>query len=144
MLDFSLVLEAEMEKYALIINENTKECNVGLGTNETYYQSIGMTLMDVEQAYNGNWYLLGYAPEKSALSKEEQRENRARAYQQEVDPITAHIQRLRDEEGTEKEVAELINERALKVEEIKQRYPYQVEESNNYDSMLSEDESEVI
>lgn len=49
---------------------------------------------------------------------------RARAYQQEVDPITSHIQRLRDEEGAEKEIAELINERALKVEEIKQRYPY--------------------
>ena len=49
---------------------------------------------------------------------------RASAYALEVDPITAHIQRLRDEEGTEQEIAELINERALKVEEIKQRYPY--------------------
>ena len=116
-----------MEKYALIINENTKECNVGLGTNETYYQSIGMTLMDVEQAYNGNWYLLGYAPDKPAPSKEEQREKRALAYQQEVDPITSHIQRLRDEETPpEGEIAELINERALKVEEIKQRYPYPI------------------
>lgn len=116
-----------MEKYALIINENTKECDVGLGTNETYYQSIGMALMDVEQAYNGNWYLLGYAPEKPAPTEEEQRENRASAYQQEVDPITSHIQRLRDEEQTEEviaEINELINERALKVEEIKQRYPY--------------------
>lgn len=49
---------------------------------------------------------------------------RASAYALEVDPITAHIQRLRDEEGTEGEIAELINERALKVEEIKERYPY--------------------
>ena len=49
---------------------------------------------------------------------------RASAYALEVDPITSHIQRLRDEEGTEQEIAELINERALKVEEIKQRYPY--------------------
>ena len=49
---------------------------------------------------------------------------RASAYALEVDPITAHIQRLRDEEGTEQEIAELINERALKVEEIKKRYPY--------------------
>lgn len=55
---------------------------------------------------------------------EELKMYRASAYQIEVDPITAHIQRLRDEEGTEKEIAELINERALKVEEIKQRYPY--------------------
>lgn len=55
---------------------------------------------------------------------EELKMYRASAYQIEVDPITSHIQRLRDEEGTEQEVAELINERALKVEEIKQRYPY--------------------
>jgi hypothetical protein len=42
-----------------------------------------------------------------------------------VDPITSHIPRLRDEETPpEGEIAELINERALKVEEIKQRYPY--------------------
>ena len=68
--------------------------------------------------------LLAIYNEPLPPTEEEQRENRARAYQQEVDPITSHIQRLRDEEGTEKEVAELINERALKVEEIKQRYPY--------------------
>ena len=68
--------------------------------------------------------LLAIYNEPLPPTEEEQRENRARAYQQEVDPITSHIQRLRDEEGTEQEIAELINERALKVEEIKQRYPY--------------------
>ena len=88
--------------------------------------------------------LLAIYNEPLPPTEEEQRENRARAYKEEVDPITSHIQRLRDEEGTEQEIAELINERALKVEEIKQRYPYLVEESNNYDSTLSEDESEVI
>lgn len=52
---------------------------------------------------------------------------RASAYALEVDPITSHIQRLRDEEQTEEVIAEiesLIEERALKVEEIKQRYSY--------------------
>ena len=68
--------------------------------------------------------LLAIYNEPLPPTEEEQRENRARAYQQEVDPITAHIQRLRDEEGTEQEVAELINERALMVEEIRERYPY--------------------
>ena len=60
-------------------------------------------------------------------TKEEQEQNRAFAYQQEVDTITSHIQRLRDEEQTpeiEAEIQALIEERALKVEEIKQRYPY--------------------
>jgi hypothetical protein len=68
--------------------------------------------------------LLAIYNEPLPPTEEEQRENRARAYKEEVDPITSHIQRLRDEEGTEDEVAELINERALKVEEIRERYPY--------------------
>ena len=50
--------------YAKIINEETKQCEVGLGTNSAFYQSIGMTEMEVEQAYNGSWYLQGCAPEK--------------------------------------------------------------------------------
>ena len=51
-----------MKKYAKVINEETKVCEVGLGTNSAFYQSIGMLEMEVEQAYDGNWYLLGYAP----------------------------------------------------------------------------------
>ena len=53
-----------MIKYAKIINEETKEVQIGSGTNSTFYQSIGMTEMDVEQAYDGNWYLTGFAPQK--------------------------------------------------------------------------------
>lgn len=55
-----------MKKYAKIINEETKLCDVGLGTNSASYQSIGMTEMEVEQAYDGSWYLQGFAPEKPA------------------------------------------------------------------------------
>lgn len=51
-----------MKKYAKIIDNETKLCNVGVGTNTDFYKSIGMTLLDVEQAYDGNWYLKGYAP----------------------------------------------------------------------------------
>lgn len=50
--------------YAKIENEETKECSVGLGTNIAFYQSIGMTEMDVEQGYDGKWYVTGHAPEK--------------------------------------------------------------------------------
>ena len=57
---------------------------------------------------------------------EEAKQNRASAYAQEVDPITAHIQRLKDQSPVpEEEIAELIAERDAKVEEIKERYPYQ-------------------
>ena len=53
-----------MKKYAKVINEETKLCEVGFGTNSKFYQSIGMTEMEVEEAYDGSWYVAGYAPEK--------------------------------------------------------------------------------
>lgn len=53
-----------MKKYAKIINEQTKEVQIGVGVNEEYYQEIGMTLVDIEQAYNGNWYITGYVPKE--------------------------------------------------------------------------------
>ena len=72
--------------------------------------------------YNGEYLLKSEIP---APSHDEQSEKRAAAYQQEVDPITAHIQRLRDIDPVpQDEIDELIAERDAKVEEIKQRYPY--------------------
>ena len=50
--------------YAKVINEKTKQCEVGLGTNTKFYQSIGMIEMEIEQAYNGNYYIKGYCPKK--------------------------------------------------------------------------------
>lgn len=78
--------------------------------------------------YNNEYLLNEDVP---APTKEEQSEKRATAYQQEVDPITSHISRLRDMEQTEEIVAEinaLITERDAKVTEIKERYPYPVGE----------------
>ena len=72
-------------------------------------------------------------PEPLPPTEEEQRENRANAYQQEVDPITSHIQRLRDMEQTEEIIAEIEQlklERDAKVEDIKARYPYPVGEND--------------
>ena len=117
--------------YAKIINEETKQCSVGDGNNFGFYQSIGMAEQDVEQAWDGAWYLLGFAPVKPAPTKEEQQKARENAYKAEVDPITCHIQRLGDEEQTAEviaEIASLVEERKAKVAEIKQRYPYPAEE----------------
>lgn len=60
-----------MLKYAQIVNEETKQCEVGLGTNTEFYKSIGMTEMDVEQAYDGQWYVSGYAPKEPEPTEEE-------------------------------------------------------------------------
>jgi hypothetical protein len=62
----------KMKKYAKIINEETKACEVGLGTNTAFYSSIGMTEMEVEQAYDGGWYLKGYAQKKPDEVKEQE------------------------------------------------------------------------
>lgn len=71
-----------MVKYAKIVNEETKLCEVGLGdpgavfststdpetgeqtvtTIGDWYASIGMTEMDVETGADGQWYLAGFAP----------------------------------------------------------------------------------
>ena len=53
-----------MIKYAKVINEETKECEVGLGTNVEFYTKLGMEEMDVEQSYDGRWYLAEYVPSK--------------------------------------------------------------------------------
>lgn len=76
---------------------------------------------DIEVAYNGEKYLKGFAP---AIDNEYQSKMRSAAYVAEVDPITAHIQRLRDDDPESEEIAKLIAERTAKREEIKTRYPY--------------------
>ena len=60
------------KKYAIITNQETKTVDVGLGTDAQFYKSIGMTEMDVEQAYNGAWYVQGYAPQKPEPTVQEQ------------------------------------------------------------------------
>ena len=66
-----------MKKYAKIINKKTKEVSVALGSNPP----ADYTQMDVEQAYNGSWYVEGYAPEKPAETTNEKLERLEREYQ---------------------------------------------------------------
>lgn len=63
-----------MKKYAKIIDEATKQVQVGVGCPDEYYIEIGMTLMDVEQAYNSNWYVKGYAPIETEPTEDELKE----------------------------------------------------------------------
>lgn len=64
-----------MLMYAKIIDEQTNEVSVGLGDDIDFYKSIGMTEQEVEKAYNGSWYLKGFAPQKPLDElKEEKRE----------------------------------------------------------------------
>lgn len=106
-----------------IIDEDTKECLIV--NQEEAKEMPDMEELDVECSYDGRLYLKGFAPEEPAPTMDEQKERRAKAYQAEVDPITAHIQRERDEETPDEDkIAALKAERAEKVAEIKERYPY--------------------
>ena len=72
-------------------------------------------------------YEIKALPEPSIPTHEELRMARETAYIKEIDKITNHIQRLRDEEQTEEiiaKIAELIALRKEKVKEIKNNFPY--------------------
>lgn len=85
--------------------------------DETYYKTVAL-------------------PEPTPPTDEEIRQMREAAYTIEVDPITAHIARLRDTNPmtpeVEAEIAQLISERDAKFAEIQERYPY-----NNVDNILN-------
>jgi len=60
-----------MIKYAKVINQETGLCEVGLGTNTEFYQSIGMIELDVQQSdIDGAWYLANKCPMKTDEQKE--------------------------------------------------------------------------
>lgn len=81
-----------MLKFAKIENEQTKAVSVGLGTNTEFYKSIGMAEMEVEQGYDGNWYLQGYAPEKPQEQVEAEALAQAKAERAEaVSKITVEV-----------------------------------------------------
>ena len=71
-----------MLKYAKVINEETKQCEVGLGTNTEFYKSIGMVELDVQQSdIDNNWYLTELCPMKTDEQKElEEKERIAKLY----------------------------------------------------------------
>lgn len=55
-----------MLRYAIVIDEDTKQCDVGeVSPSEAairLYELEQMSLQEVEQAADGKWYLMGYLP----------------------------------------------------------------------------------
>ena len=104
-----------MQKFARIINEETKQCDVGLGTNDTYYKRIGMSLMDVEQAYNGQWYLEGYAPEKPQEETKAERIQELKTKLAETDYV---VIKIAEGSATREEYEEILEQRETWRDEI--------------------------
>lgn len=117
-----------MIKYAKIVDENTGLCEVGLGTNVTYYKSIGLTEMDVEQSeVDYQWYLPEkcphLTPEESIRRQNELiRQQRRARFAFEADPLRYdYDEALARDDGTaeEKKAAWL-----AKKDQIRDELPY--------------------
>lgn len=118
-----------MKKYAKIENEETKACSVGLGTDIEFYKSIGMTEMDVEQAWNGGWYVEGYAPEKPAPTYEEIDQLRIEYRKTHIDDKTiARMRKQANNTWTEKDEQAYLELDAEVTAYIEEHYPYPMSE----------------
>lgn len=123
-----------MKKYAKIINEQTKEVAVGLADRpdeetQNLWSNFGMSPQTVEQSYDGRWFLAGFVPAEPQRSDEEIRQQRAEAYLQQTDVLTAEYTR-KSVLGllTEERKREIERELQTITQQIKVLYPYQIEE----------------
>lgn len=78
-----------MERYAIVIKEETGLCCVGTGTNHDYYKSIGMKKRDVTLSeLDGQWYLTEKCPHKSEEQKaQEAKEKKIEELKQALDEL---------------------------------------------------------
>lgn len=114
--------------YAKIINEETKEVSVGVGTNAEFYKSIGMTEMDVEQSWDGCWYVKGYAPEKPTPTKEEVKQKRIAYRHEHIDDQTLERNRkMANGSWTEEDEAAYLALDAEVTAHIEKNLPYPTE-----------------
>lgn len=100
-----------MKKYAKVINEETKQCEVGLGTNVEFYKSIGMTEMDVEQAYNGQWYVKGFAPVQPEPTEYEKAQARIAELKQMLADSDYVVIKIAEGVSTADDYSEILNSR---------------------------------
>ena len=107
-----------MKKYAKIIDEATKQVQVGVGCSDEYYIEIGMTLMDVEQAYNGLWYVKGYAPIEPEPTEDEIKAQTIAELKANLTATDYAIIKIAEGAATMEEYAELIAQRQAWRKEI--------------------------
>lgn len=117
--------------YAKIVNEETKLCEVGTGTNVEFYKSIGMVDMAVEQAYDGAWYVEGYAPEKPAPTRKEVEQMRIAYRHEHIDDETlCRMRKQANGTWTPEDELKYLNLDAKVTAYIEEHYPYSVEQNS--------------
>lgn len=112
-----------MKKFAIIIDEETREYFVG---NQIELEEKGFPEVELELSYDGRWYEIGYAPEQSIEEyNKEQEEKRSKAYLQKTDPLT--MRKIRKQalgNWTDEDEVQYINEIKMISEEIENEFPY--------------------
>ncbi len=104
-----------MLKYAKVIDDETKKCQVGTGTNAEFYESVGMTQQDVEQSDVDNcWYLKEYCPHKSEEEKE--REERERINQLSLTKREVFLAIYRDKQITPEQIRAMLTSEEARIE----------------------------
>ena len=101
--------------------------NIGDKLTKENYTQGAVWCNENNAIINPNTWCIEAVLEPLPLTYEEIRQIRASLYAAEVDPITAHINRLRDENQTDDviiKIDRLLIERKGKVEEIKTNNPY--------------------
>lgn len=76
-----------MFKLAKVVDDDTKECMVAAGTNDSYYLSRGFEIMDVERGAMGTWYLAGYAQKNPEPDYRERRKEAYPAIEDQLDML---------------------------------------------------------
>ena len=148
--DGKILLHYRGEYFVQVFGENTYYVANDDGTISSFapYQFDENAIKadeEIVQGYDGRYYFASQCPEKPAPTKEEQQKARQEAYKAEVDPLMAEYNRKKTfnlfEEGEEEALLAEVN---AKVEEIKQRYPYPVEESEEViEDGLQREEKEI-
>ncbi len=106
-----------MKKYAKIIDEKLKTCVV-LIHDEAYDESFrqeGYSLQEVEQGYDYNWYIKGFAPSKPQELINRERRSLLLRQLEETDYIAAKIA---EGAATKEEYADVIANRQKWRDEI--------------------------
>lgn len=103
-----------MKKYAKVIDEETKACIVAIGEEACgLYHAENFTVQEVEQSFDGRWFLAGYAPEKSDSILKQERIEQLQAYLNETDWYVVRF----SETGVEMP-SEVLNQRQAARDEI--------------------------
>lgn len=106
-----------MKKYAKILDDKTKRCIVLVNNediNEAFIEE-GFTLQEVEEAYDYNWYIKGYAPSKPQSLINEERVCELLRQLKNTDYAAAKIA---EGAATKEEYAEIISNRQKWRDEI--------------------------